>query len=81
MNPLTDPEPARQAARAWSERLGSLAASTATRPETAFAQLGPAAASPLPTRLAAVLGHFRARADRCEHAADKLRANEFMKGS
>jgi hypothetical protein len=79
MNPLTDPDPARQAARAWSGRRGTLAASTATQPETAFAQLG--AALPLPSRLAAILGHFRGRAERREQATDKLRANEFMTGS
>jgi hypothetical protein len=80
MNPLNDNDPARQAARDWSEYLGSLAGSMATGPETALVRPGAAGAPPVPSRLAAILDHFRARAGRREHAADKLRANEFLTG-
>jgi len=74
-------DPARQAAISLSERLGSLAAqSPAIRPESAFTQLDPAHPAISP-RLTSILGHFRQRARIQEHAADKLRANEFMAGS
>jgi hypothetical protein len=75
MNPFNPNDPSRQSAQGWSANLGSLAAaSSATRPEASAPQPDTA----LPQRLAAVLGHFRRRAERRQHAADKLRAEEFM---
>jgi hypothetical protein len=80
MNPLHESDLARQQARAWSEQLGALAASSpATRPGAAFTQLG-AAPSALPTWLSAILSHLRQRRQRQEHVADKLRAQEFIMG-
>jgi hypothetical protein len=79
MNLLNVNDPALEGARTWSGRLGTLAAaSPATRPGAAFTQLD--APPPLPTRLSWVLNHLRQRARRREHAADKLRADEFMTG-
>jgi hypothetical protein len=78
MNLLNENDRSRQAARAWSERLGSLAAaSPATRPEATFLLLDKAP-PPLPTRLLSILDNLRQRHQEREHAADKLRANEFM---
>ena len=69
MNPLHEPDLARQQARAWSEHLGALAAaSPATRPGRAFAQPD-APPSALSTRLATLLSHFRQRSQMREHAA------------
>jgi hypothetical protein len=80
MNLLGDNDAARQAARTWSEQLGNLAAELPARgPETAFTQLD-ATPHALPTGLSAILNHFRQRAERQEHAADKLRAQEFVMG-
>jgi hypothetical protein len=77
VNLFHENDTARQYARSWSERLGTLAAaSPATRPEAAFDQLD--APPPLPTRLLSILDHLRQRHQRQQHAADKLRANEFM---
>jgi hypothetical protein len=79
MNLLNENDRSRQAARAWSGRLGTLAAaSPAVRPGAAFDQLD--VPPPLPTRLSLILNHLRQRAQRREYAADKLRANEFMTG-
>jgi hypothetical protein len=79
MNPLNETDVARQQARSWSGRLGSLAAELpAIRPEAAFTQLDNAPPSALPTRLLSMLGHLRQRQQRRQEAADKLRANEFM---
>jgi hypothetical protein len=79
MNPLNETDEARQQARFWSERLGTLAAAfPAVRPGAAFDQLDTASGSVLPTRLLSVLDDLRQRHQRREHAADKLRANEFM---
>jgi hypothetical protein len=79
MNLLNDNDPIRQQATTLSERLGNLAAaSSATRPQAAFNQLD--ATTPLPASLSSILDHFRQRARRREHAADKLRAQEFMAG-
>jgi hypothetical protein len=77
MIPLNDTDPGRQAARSWSERLGNLAAaSSSSRPDGAFNQ--PDAPPPaIPPRLASVLNHLRRRAQAREHAAEKLRLNEF----
>ena len=75
MNPANETDVARQQARSWSERLGTLAAaSPAARPGAAFTQLD--APPPLPTRLAWILDHLQER--RREDAADKLRAQEFV---
>jgi hypothetical protein len=77
MNPLNETDVARQQARSWSGRLGNLAAaSPATRPGAAFDQLD--APPPLPPRLLSILNYLRQRHQRREHAADKLRANEFV---
>jgi hypothetical protein len=75
MIPLRTADPSSQAAQAWSAKLGCLAAQgPATRPDVLAPQLNAA----LPQRLAAVLAHFRQRAERRQHAADQLRAEEFM---
>jgi hypothetical protein len=79
MIPLHANDVTRQQATTLSERLGNLAAaSSATRPDAAFNQFD--ATAPIPTRLSFILDHFRRRAQRREHAADKLRAQEFMAG-
>jgi hypothetical protein len=78
MNFPNDNDTIRQQATTLSERLGNLAASSATRPEPAFPQLD--ATAPLPASLSSILGHLRQRAQRKELAADKLRAQEFMTG-
>jgi hypothetical protein len=78
MNPLNETDVAMQQARTWSERLGSLAAELpATRHYAALTQLGTPPAA-LPTRLTSILNHLRQRHQRRQHAADKLRANEFV---
>jgi len=79
MNSLNNP--ASQAARDWSEQLGSLAAASPDRrPEASFAQLDNAPPADLSTRLSAILSQFRQRRARQEQAADKLRAQEFLTG-
>jgi hypothetical protein len=79
MNMLNDNDTTRQQARTFSERLGNLAASSsAIRPEPAFNQLD--ATTALPASLSPILSHLRQRAQRMEHAQDKLRAQEFMTG-
>jgi hypothetical protein len=68
------------AARTWSEHLGSLAAaSPATRRDAAFTQLD-IDPPPLPSRRSSILAHLRRRFRAREQAADRLRANEFMAG-
>jgi hypothetical protein len=80
MNPLNETDVARQRGRSWSGRLGNLAAELpAIRPEAAFNQLSAPPAAFL-TRLAAIFNHLRQRHQRREHAADKLRAQEFIMG-
>jgi hypothetical protein len=75
----TDSDAARQAARTWSGRLGTLAAaSPAVRPGAALTQLGAALPPALPIRLAPILNHLRQRHQRRQHAADELRAEEFV---
>jgi hypothetical protein len=69
---INENDPARQAAIALSGRLARLATSPAVGAEAAFPQLDPF----ISPRLASILSHFRRRAR--EHAAAKLRANEFM---
>jgi hypothetical protein len=82
MTLLNENDTARQYARAWSGRIGKLAAELpAIRPEAAFTQLDNAAPPALPTQLLLILGHLRQRVQRRARAADKLRANEFMAGS
>src|SRR5262245_24412594 len=77
MNLPSDNDPITQQARTFSGRLGNLAAvSSATRPEPAFNQLD--ANAPLSASLSSILSHLRQRAQRKEHAQDKLRAQEFM---
>jgi hypothetical protein len=79
MNSLNDT--ARQEARTWSGHLGSLAAASPTnRPDTSIAQLDNVPPAGLSTRLSSILSHFRQRRARQEHAADKLRAQEFLVG-
>jgi hypothetical protein len=78
MNALNETDVARQQARSWSGRLGSLAAELPViRPEAASPQLAAAPAA-LPARLSAILGHFRQRHQRRQQAADQLRAQEFV---
>jgi hypothetical protein len=78
MTPLRETDLASQQARAWSAHLGALAAAPpAVRPGAAFDQLGTPPPA-LPTRLRSILDNLRERHRRREHAADKLRANEFM---
>jgi hypothetical protein len=80
MTPLNETDVARQQARSWSGRLGSLAAELpAVSPEAAFTQLD-TPRSALPTRLSWILNHFRQRHQRRQEAADKLRANHFIMG-
>jgi hypothetical protein len=80
MDPLYPDDPARQAARSLSERLGILAAtSPAGRREAPDLQLD-ARPSALTPRLSAILNHLRQRRQRQELAADKLRAQEFIMG-
>jgi hypothetical protein len=80
MNPLHETDLARQRARAWSGRLGSLAGtSPAVGPEAASLQPD-TLSSALPTRLSAILNQLRQRHQRQEHGADKLRAQEFVMG-
>jgi hypothetical protein len=80
MNSLNDT--ARQAARTWSEHLGNLAAaSRANRPEAVPTQLDFAPPTDLSTRLSAILSHFRQRRARQQHAAEELRAREFLTGT
>jgi hypothetical protein len=79
MNSLNETGLARQQARSWSGRLGILAATyPAIRPEATLTQLDTTSAPALPTRLSLILGHLRQQRQREEHAADKLRAQEFM---
>jgi len=79
MNPLNETDVSRQQARSWSGRLGSLAAtSPAVRPEAPFPQLDSRHPAAFPTRLLSILDNLRQRHQRREHAADKLRANEFV---
>jgi hypothetical protein len=75
MSPFNVTHPARQAARPWSQRLGSLAAGSPAIPPQPFTQF-----AALPAGLAAIVGHLRKRIRPSEYAADKLRANEFMTG-
>jgi hypothetical protein len=80
VDPLYPNDPARQAARSLSERLGILAAtSPAGRREAPDLQLDapPSAVTP---RLSGILSQLRRRRQRQELVADKLRANEFMTG-
>jgi hypothetical protein len=82
MTPLNETDVARQQARSWSGRLGTLAAELpATRPEAAFTQLDSRHPAAFPARLLSILDSLRQRHQRRQQAADKLRANEFMSGS
>jgi hypothetical protein len=79
MNLLNENDAARHDARTWSGRLGNLAAELpAVRPGAAFTHLDSALPSALPARLSLILDRFRQRHQRQQHAADKLRANEFV---
>jgi len=70
-------DPVRQAARSWSGRLGNLAAtSPIIQSEATFPQPDTA----LPARLSSILTRLQHRAQRREHTASKLRANEFLTG-
>jgi hypothetical protein len=61
-------------ARTWSGRLGTLAAESPMTNLPQFDRI------PSTTRLAAILSHFHRRQQSREHAADTLRANEFLTG-
>jgi hypothetical protein len=81
MNPLNETDVARQQARTWSERLGNLAAELpATGPDAAFTQLDSRHPVAFPARLLSILDNLRQRAQRRQQAADKLRANHFIRG-
>jgi hypothetical protein len=81
MNQLNDNHAARHDARTWSGRLGSLAAELpAPRPTGALTHLDAVSPAGLPTRLSSILDHLRQRRQRQEHAADQLRAQEFLRG-
>jgi hypothetical protein len=81
MNPLNDNDAARQDARSWSGRLGHLAAEApAPRPTGALTHLDAVSPAGLPTRLFSILDYLRQRRQRQEHAADQLRAREFLRG-
>jgi hypothetical protein len=73
MNTLNDNNLARQQAQDWSSHLGNLAAERSPID-------GHDTPIPFPSRLAALLDHFRHRHQIREHAVDKLRAHEFMMG-
>jgi hypothetical protein len=78
MNLLNKNDATLQDARSWSGTLGRLAAERpAVRAGTAFSQPDTA----LPSRLSAIPNHLRRRRRRQEHAADKLRAQEFVMGT
>jgi hypothetical protein len=77
MNQLKRNASTRQDARSWSAQLGRLAAELpAFRPGPAFNQHNPA----LPDGLSTILDRLRRRHRRRQHAADKLRAQEFVMG-
>jgi hypothetical protein len=79
VNPLNETDEARQQARTWSGRLGTLAAELpAIRLGAPFNQLDATPLAALPTRLTSILNHLRQRAQRRQEAADKLRAQEFI---
>jgi hypothetical protein len=79
MNLLTVNDPVLEDARSWSRRLGNLAAaSPAVRPGAALTQFDAPPPADLPTRLTLILDHLRQRHQRRQHAADKLRAEEFV---
>jgi hypothetical protein len=78
---FADNETARQAARSWSGRLGNLAGELPKiRPEAALAQLDTTSAPTLPARLSWILKRLRQHNRIRDHAADKLRAQEFLAG-
>jgi GNAT superfamily N-acetyltransferase len=71
-----------QYARNWSGRLGSMAAELpAIKPEGPFTQLVTVSPAAFPTRLSSILDHLRQRRQRQQHAADNLRAQEFLSGT
>jgi hypothetical protein len=76
MNLLNENDATRQDARSWSGTLGRLAAELPMIRPGAFRQFDAAPA----TRLSSILSHLRQRHQRQEHAADKLRAHEFIMG-
>ena len=81
MNPLNANNPAHQAARSWAAKLGTLATELPMiRPEAASTQPGVTPPA-FPSRLSILLNHLRQRRQRREHAAAKLRAQEFLAGS
>jgi hypothetical protein len=75
---LNDQDPVHRSARNLSKQLGTLAAEQ--HPDAALPPFDPAAPGISP-RLASILEHFRKRAMTREHAAHKLKFNEFMAGS
>jgi hypothetical protein len=81
MNPLTDNDTARQDARDWSGRLGHLAAELPAPSHAGILpQFQTASPAAFPTRLSLILDHLRQGRQRQEHAADQLRAQEFLSG-
>jgi hypothetical protein len=73
MIPFNNPQ---QNARTLSEQLGRQAADWSTR----TSQPGALQFNTPHTQLAALLNHFRQRAQRREQVAAKFRANEFLTG-
>lgn len=81
MTPLNAANEARQAARTWSGQLGNLAADLpVSTPEGIISQFNPSSTPPLSAPSNAVLTRLWQRAQRREHAANKLRAQEFLTG-
>jgi hypothetical protein len=66
MKQFIDNDPAKQQARAWSERLDTLAAENATAPVAG------------PTRLSTILQHLRQRNRPRQQIKDDLNAQHFI---
>ena len=75
MNRFDNNTLARQDARNWSEKVGILAAQM---PATSPPPFNPLPSADAPTRLSAILQHFRQQQQKREDAEHKLRAQEFV---
>jgi hypothetical protein len=80
MNSFSPTGPTRQAAQNFSERLGSLAAESASSRPATPAPLLDATPVPVPTQLTSLIARVRQRSQRQEEAAEKLRAQDFLRG-
>lgn len=82
MNLIEVNDPFRQDVRRWSAHLSKLAADVpAPTAEKALAPFDFASIPALPARLSSVLIRLSQRNRTREHAADKLRVQEFLVGS